>query len=212
MRQENPSERQEIIPREQRQRTENIGAVYLAAGSSTRFGSNKLLYPIKGEPMFVHGLRLLSQMRQEGVLSNLAVVTQYPEIMQYAASHDLTAIMHPNSRLGISSSISLGLSALAPHTDACLFLVADQPHISKSSLMGLITGWKDSEKGIGCLSWKGAMGNPVLFSSRYYPELFSLTGDTGGKKIANAHREDVWLFEAKEERELMDVDTLSVMG
>lgn len=186
-----------------------IGAVYLAAGNSTRFGSNKLLYPIKGEPMFLHSLRILNQMVQEGVLDRLVAVTQYPEIMRYAASHSIPARFNPDSSRGISSSISIGLSDLT-ETDACLFLVADQPYLTKSSITALVTGWIASKKGIGCLSWKGSMGNPVLFSSKYYPELFALTGDTGGKKIAKKYREDVWLCEAEQERELEDVDTRTV--
>ncbi len=113
-----------------------IGAVYLAAGNSTRFGSNKLLYPIKGEPMFLHGLDILNQMVQEGVLDRLVAVTQYPEIMRYAASHSIPARFNPDSSRGISSSISIGLSDLT-ETDACLFLVADQPYLTKSS----ITPW-----------------------------------------------------------------------
>ena len=35
-----------------------IGAVYLAAGNSKRFGSNKLLYTIDKKPMFLHGLEI----------------------------------------------------------------------------------------------------------------------------------------------------------
>ena len=48
-----------------------IGAVYLAAGNSVRFGSNKLLYPIQGKPMFTHGLSLLSTIVLEGVLDSI---------------------------------------------------------------------------------------------------------------------------------------------
>ena len=188
-----------------------IGAVYLAAGNSIRFGSNKLLYPIEGKPMFMHGLSLLTKIVQEGVLDNLVVVTQYQEIMRYAKNQNLFAVLNSDSDKGISTSISLGLSFLSNTTDACLFLVADQPYVSKSSITRLITNWKSESKGIGCLSWKKKMGNPVLFSSHYYPELFSLTGDVGGKKIVKEHMEDVFLCEAMGERELTDLDTLTVV-
>lgn len=60
--------------------------------------------------MFLHGLRILNQMVQEGVLDRLVAVTQYPEIMRYAASHSIPARFNPDSSRGISSSISIGLS------------------------------------------------------------------------------------------------------
>lgn len=188
-----------------------IGAVYLAAGNSVRFGSNKLLYPIQGKPMFTHGLSLLSTIVLEGVLDDLVIVTQYPEIQKYAIEQKILSVFNPDSRKGISSSISLGLSQLSASMDACMFLVADQPYVSKGSVIRMIKEWKSGTKGIVCLSWKGIMGNPVLFSSHYYPELFSLTGDVGGKKIVKKHMEDVHFCEAKEERELNDVDTIRVV-
>ncbi len=189
-----------------------IGAVYLAAGNSKRFGSNKLLYTIDKKPMFLHGLEILEKAVQEEILSEVVVVTQYAEIMKYASDHHLTAVFNSESDQGISHSISLGLAEICETTDACLFLVADQPYISKSSITRLISNWHASSKGIACMSWESHMGNPVLFASTYYPELFSLTGDTGGKKIAKKHMDDVLLCQADQEKELKDLDTLTVLS
>ena len=41
-----------------------LGLIMLAAGNSRRFGSNKLLYTIEGEPMYRHILSELMRVRK----------------------------------------------------------------------------------------------------------------------------------------------------
>ena len=38
----------------------NKHIIYLAAGSGSRFGNNKLLCPLEGKPLFRHGLDTLA--------------------------------------------------------------------------------------------------------------------------------------------------------
>ena len=38
----------------------NKHIIYLAAGGGSRFGSNKLLCPLEGKPLFRHGLDTLA--------------------------------------------------------------------------------------------------------------------------------------------------------
>ena len=42
-----------------------IQVIYMAAGNSRRFGSNKLLFPWKGKTMYRHGLDLLLELKKE---------------------------------------------------------------------------------------------------------------------------------------------------
>ena len=71
----------------------------MAAGNSTRFGSNKLLYPIDGKFMFEHGLDLLSCCIREGVLDAAVAVTQYSAVADAAAARGLSVAENPNSFL-----------------------------------------------------------------------------------------------------------------
>ena len=60
-----------------------IQAIYMAAGNSRRFGSNKLLFPWKGKTMYRHGLDLLLELKKEMKEQlSVIVVTQYPEILE----------------------------------------------------------------------------------------------------------------------------------
>ena len=64
-----------------------IQAIYMAAGNSRRFGSNKLLFPWKGKTMYRHGLDLLLELKKEMKEQlSVIVVTQYPEILEEVRS------------------------------------------------------------------------------------------------------------------------------
>ena len=55
--------------------------IYLAAGLSSRYGSNKLLEMVDGKPMFRHLLDILTVMKEEEPHRyELVVVTAYDEI------------------------------------------------------------------------------------------------------------------------------------
>ena len=126
-----------------------IHVILLAAGYSSRFGSNKLLHIVDGTPMYRHALETAEQFRQlyccEPV--RLIFVTAYDDIGKQlrekdgfclfgaakagnTAGRDLV-VMNPNSGLGISHSIALGVKAAGAdrfrEDDSLMFMVCDQP-------------------------------------------------------------------------------------
>lgn len=180
--------------------------ILLAAGNSRRFGSNKLFYEVEGQTLFAHALELFLKVRDKLEFS-LLVVTQYPEIEKLCAEHRIPVFINPHPEQGISSSMKIGLSH-ALDADACLFSVCDQPWLCADTVVRLIRDFLLSKKGMAAVSKEGIPGNPCIFSRKYYPELLSLIGDKGGKRILNAHPGDVILTEAGDLRELEDLDTI----
>lgn len=191
-----------------------LGVVALAAGSSRRFGSNKLFFPIDGKKMYERCLAAVEELSggksgETGPLAGweitVTVVTQYEEIAAAALSRGFEAVRNPRPQEGISSSLKLGLAANR-EADACLFVVADQPWLTGATLKKLATAWATGGKGMACAAFGGVPGNPCIFSRKYFPKLLALTGDVGGKQILRAHPQDVTLLEA-DEKELTDIDT-----
>ena len=90
--------------------------------------------------------------------------------------------------------------------DACLFTVSDQPWLTAATIHQLIDLLKTSKKGIACVSCEGKLGNPCIFTKKYYEELLSITGDRGGKSVIAAHREDTAGLKVNDVRELTDMD------
>lgn len=193
-----------------REKKKNTAWIMLAAGNSRRFGANKLLYEIEGSPMYQRTLSCLFKAQKEvlkktGIFCPVTVVTQYKEVGETAEKMGAKVCYNPHPEEGISSSLKIGLKE-NKEADACLFTVADQPWLTWESVMGLLEVFWESEKGMACMQNGEKKGNPCVFSKKYYKELFSLTGDVGGKQILNAHPTDIVVYQTKGERELEDID------
>ena len=184
--------------------------IYLAAGLSSRYGSNKLLEMVDGKPMFRHLLDILTVMKEEEPHRyELVVVTAYDEIEESVKGLPVKVVRNNNQELGASHSTKVGLEAcgeIGQH-DHVMFAVADQPYVQEDELFGFIHMYKRSYKGIGCLSYQGVMGNPVIFQGKFVPELMALTGNVGGKAVVKAHLSEVFQYEADSELRLQDIDT-----
>ena len=193
-----------------REKKKNTAWIMLAAGNSRRFGANKLLYEIEGSPMYQRTISCLFKAQKEvlkktGIFCPVTVVTQYKEVGETAEKMGAKVCYNPHPEEGISSSLKIGLKE-NKEADACLFTVADQPWLTWESVMGLLEVFWESEKGMACMQNGEKKGNPCVFSKKYYKELFSLTGDVGGKQILNAHPTDIVVYQTKGERELEDID------
>lgn len=206
-----------------------MNLILLAAGYSSRFGENKLLFEIDGIPMYRHIFdRALFFQKTSAEPVRVILVTAYEAIGEYAvqqagffqkkASEEDNRILvyNRNQEAGISHSIILGIEAAlsgdndtVEHesgSDCIMFAVCDQPYLNSRDLLFLAEGFKKSGKGIGCMAYGRRSGNPVIFKKRYIDELLRLTGDSGGKSIVKAHKGDVFFYEAENEVSLKDID------
>ena len=208
-----------------------IHIIYMAAGNSRRFGSNKLFYELDGKPMYRHLLERLIEIKDRynklkkagkktknaesnNPVIDITVVTRYREILDYCACiPDCHAVLSPDSEKGISYTIKAGIMAVQEQKktgmqDYYMFAVADQPYLKSQSVIKLIdrvlknTGGKRLAFSLRC---GDAVGNPCVFNSSLIPQLLSLEGDKGGRSVAKKH--DCVYVDIADERELMDIDT-----
>ena len=97
-----------------------IHIIYMAAGNSRRFGSNKLFYELDGKPMYRHLLERLVEIKDrynksksDSQTIDITVVTRYREILDYCACiPDCHAVISPDSEKGISYTIKAGIMAV----------------------------------------------------------------------------------------------------
>ena len=107
-----------------------IHIIYMAAGNSRRFGSNKLFYELDGKPMYRHLLERLVEIKDRynklkkagkkiknaesnNPVIDITVVTRYREILDYCACiPDCHAVLSPDSEKGISYTIKAGIMAV----------------------------------------------------------------------------------------------------
>jgi molybdenum cofactor cytidylyltransferase len=200
-----------------------IHIIYMAAGNSRRFGSNKLFYELDGKPMYRHLLERLieikdryNKLKSDSPAIDITVVTRYREILDYCSSiPDCHAVLSPDSEKGISYTIKAGIMAVQEQKktgmqDYYMFAVADQPYLKSQSVIKLIDrvlGNTGDERLTFSLRCGAAVGNPCVFHSSLIPQLLSLEGDKGGRSVAKKY--DCVYVDIADERELMDIDTLS---
>ena len=214
-----------------------IHIIYMAAGNSRRFGSNKLFYELDGKPMYRHLLERLIEIKDRynklknaesnNPVIDITVVTRYREILDYCACiPDCHAVLSPDSEKGISYTIKAGIMAVqeqkklkkssevthhtAEKEEYYMFAVADQPYLKSQSVIKLIDRVlknKGNMKSVFSLRCGDTVGNPCVFHSSLIPQLLSLEGDKGGRSVAKKY--DCVYVDIADERELMDIDTLS---
>ncbi|MBQ2770320.1 MAG: nucleotidyltransferase family protein [Clostridia bacterium] len=185
-----------------------LGLVLLGAGNSRRFGSNKLLYPVDGQPMGCRALELFAKSR---AIRRIYVSQEgYHPLWKRARELGYETVMNPAPERGMASSLVLGLEALlngeqeAP--EGILFGVSDQPNLSEASLATLENTFFENPQRICCLSAQGRRGNPAIFPRALYSELSKLEGDVGGRQVIRQHPELLLPVEALSPRELDDMD------
>ena len=214
-----------------------IHIIYMAAGNSRRFGSNKLFYELDGKPMYRHLLERLIEIKDRynklknaesnNPVIDITVVTRYREILDYCSSiPDCHEVLSPDSEKGISYTIKAGIMAVQEqkklkkssevthHTaeteEYYMFAVADQPYLKSQSMIKLIDKVlenKGNKRLVFSLRCGNAVGNPCVFHSSLIPQLLSLEGDKGGRSVAKKY--DCVYVDIADERELMDIDILS---
>lgn len=187
-----------------------MNLIIMAAGSSRRFGSNKLLYPIQGRPMFqfvFDQVEKAAKILSQEMVCRVFVVTRFEEIIQETKKRGFIEVFSPESVNGASFTVKNAIRAAGSDSDYYMFLTADQPCLQASSIVRLVRDTRRSGKGIGSMCWQEELGNPVLFHRNYLNELSLLEGDTGGRSVMKKHRTDCYLCEAARKEELMDADT-----
>lgn len=183
----------------------NIGCVIMAAGNARRFGQNKLAALFQGKPLIRWALEAVPAEH----FSHVCVVTQYPEIAEFAKEFHFTPIFNRHPEQGISHTIALGLAELND-CDGVLFSVSDQPLLQRRSISALIDVWLRQPEKIAALGHDGVRGNPCLFPARFFPELLELREDHGGNAVIRRHEEDLLMLDVPA-AELYDVDTAQAL-
>ena len=181
--------------------------ILLAAGSSRRFGGNKLLAPLNGNPLYTWGLSALNEVCRTRGDCTLTVVSCYPEIRKSAQAMGDQAVDSPDSEKGQSYSIRSGLQALGrvEEGDFLLFLPADQPWITPNTIARLLDE-AGPDTWTATAAFGERVGTPTLFSARLLPDLLALEGDRGGRKLMGRPGQPCLVIQADSARELDDVD------
>ncbi len=184
-----------------------IGALLLAAGQSRRMGGpNKLLAELDGVPMVAHVARRLLASRARPIIAVLG--NQADAVDTALGKLPVERVRNPEFAGGLSTSLKRGIVALPSDLDGVIVCLGDMPLISGRHLDRLIAAFNPLEgRAIVVPTRRGKRGNPVLWSSRFFPEMAALAGDVGAKHLIGEHAELVAEVEMDDDAVLVDIDT-----
>lgn len=126
----------------------SVGAIVLAAGAATRFGSPKqqLLLP-----------RVLERLAEAPV----------DEVVVVAGAHPLDAegvrvVECPDWDRGPGASLRCGLRALRPDAQAAVIVLADGPNLAPATVERVLGAWRSGAGDLVAASYGGVRGHPLV--------------------------------------------------
>jgi len=181
--------------------TKPIGAIVLAAGFSSRFGSSKLLAGLSsGKTVFQQTVERITEAFPERL-----VVTR-PEMV--AALQELaqgTSILRfEHADQGMGATLAFATQQIGDW-GGCVVCLGDMPFIETSTyrtIAELVTA--DS---IVTPTFESKMGNPVAFGRSFFTDLEALTGDSGGRRLTNMYPQAIREIQVSDPGILQDIDT-----
>ncbi len=183
-----------------------IAALVLAAGQGRRMGGpNKLLANVGGKAL----VRRAAEAALNSKACEVTVVTGHraQEVRSAIEGLAVTVVNNPAHAEGLSTSLRTGVESLSADIDGAIVLLADMPEIDSATIDRLIDAFKPNEGAfIVVPTCQGKRGNPVVWSSRFFPALAAVHGDTGGRHLIGENPEIVVEVEIGESVAI-DVDT-----
>ncbi len=165
-----------------------VAGILLAAGTSSRMGSNKLLFELSGESV----LRGAVRRALAGGLSPLLVVLGH-EADKSRRELDglpcLTAI-NPHYEQGINSSLKTGISELPAEVGAAMVMLADMPFVTSEMIAAMIDRYRAAEAPLVISDYEGVNAPPMLYDRSLFTELKLMTGEGCGRQVVKRHRDE----------------------
>jgi molybdenum cofactor cytidylyltransferase len=164
----------------------NIVGLLLAAGSATRFGSDKLQHSLPhGVAISVQAARHLRSQVSRVVA---AVRPGSDDFAKSLSAEGCEVVVCENAAEGMGASLACAARAAGP-ADGYLVALGDMPFVRPSSIAAV----RDALAGGAALAapfWRARRGHPVGIAGGFYKELLALRGDEGAKALlaANAGR------------------------
>ena len=186
--------------------TKPIGAIVLAAGFSSRFGSSKLLAHLSnGKSIFQQTVERIAE-----VFPARLVVTRPEMAAQLQSLAQGTSILNfEHAEQGMGATLAFAAQQIGDW-DGCLVCLGDMPFIETSTYRRIADNI--TADSIVTPTFNSKMGNPAAFGKNFFTDLGALTGDTGGRKLTSIYPQAVRELQVSDPGILQDIDTLEELA
>lgn len=175
-------------------------AVVLAAGSATRFGSDKRLASIDGKAMLHRSLEPYLK-----VIDQVCIVVRPNDDIGQHIPRNVRAIEAPSAHLGMGHSLATAANELKG-VPWILVGLADMPWINSKTIRLVKARLESESNAIVRPTLQKEPGHPVGFTGNFLSSLSKLQGDAGAKYVVRENSEQVIDIEVNDAGILRDVD------
>ena len=177
--------------------------ILLAAGSSSRFGGDKLLATLSDGSIVVDRSLAALASAVDGVV---AVVRSRDEALAArlrAGGARVTSC--PDAERGMGASLAWAVRAV-PVARGWIVALGDMPWVESATITRIAAAIRDGAL-IAAPVHRDVRGNPVGFAAALYPALVVLDGDRGARDLIASRAADATAIEVDDPGVLRDVDT-----
>ncbi|MGB1310690.1 MAG: nucleotidyltransferase family protein [Leucothrix sp.] len=182
-----------------------VVGILLAAGQSSRFGSNKCMALLPDKtPMGLQSARNLASHVEALVV---VIPPENPALAAMFVGEGFKTVICPTAALGMSESLKSGICYFddtKPH--AYLIALADMPVIKPETYRVTVAALKQGAD-ISSPQCQNKRGHPVGFNAKYRNELLALKGDQGAKVLFQKYHKTLTLLAVDDPGIHQDFDT-----
>lgn len=178
----------------------HLQGLILAAGSSRRFPSNKLLRPLPDQSCLLDISYTLACSLTPQVL---LVINTDSQLQQHCVQQQYPFLINRRANTGMASSLAVGVEN-THNADGWAIFLADMPCLRTSTLQLLAEHWPAHD--VTVPRYRQQPGHPVIFTRPWYARLCALTGDQGARNLLRDNP-NVFHLETDDAGICLDIDT-----
>ena len=184
-----PSQTTESDPR-------TVGAVILAAGSSSRMGTPKQAIEVQGVSLL---RRAVTAALEVGCSPVVVVIGANAEASRRVLNNlEIIEAYNPDWETGMGSSVRAGVGALeraAPNIKGAVILVCDQPAVTADYVSQLVRAQLETRAPVVASRYGGTYGVPAVFNAKLFSELAGLDCAAGAKQVIAKYEAEAVLID-----------------
>ena len=174
----------------------------LAAGSASRFGSDKLQHALP------HGVSIAAQsarhLKSELARVVAAVRPSSEQLISSLKAEGCEVVVCENAAEGMGASLACA-ARTAGEADGYLIALADMPFLRRTTIAAVRDALAAGAP-LAAPYFRARRGHPVGLSQKFFSDLLTLQGDEGAKRLLAAHEKQMVKIPVGDPGALRDID------
>ena len=184
---------------------DDVAALILAAGESSRMGQDKALLDYRGKTFLA---TIIDNVREAGIAEIAVVLGHHAELIQSTVDlNRVRVVLNADYKQGQTSSFQAGLAAWGAATpSAVLLCLVDHPAVSPRTIRRIFEHFRQFPAPVTIPVFQEKRGHPVLIGKELFAGLMALPVSEGANTVIRKYQSATQLLEVEDATILTDID------